>query len=262
VSRFWQGLSGYFTIGNVALIVNRDGSNRERLNVISDSDGILLANHVELLRFFRIIINPYIVSGDFEQLTDMDVAAGVRVAWFNWHTYMDITVDLNNSLDLTVREAERRRGFGGDSDFWELFYENSPIPESSWGHGNVMPSIGARDLIWFKEQVEDKGPWDIKTQDGWESNTMQSAYPGRYNFVVYERQLITLGDLGNYTYAYIGAALGLPPEMLVGGSIFVAAKNYIQGTGEGGFFNQARNEFFDWPSIQKGYIAYLQRARS
>ena len=61
--------------------------------------------YILLVRFFRIIINPYIVSGDFEQLSDADVAAGVRVAWFNWHTYRDVTEDLNRALAETVRAA-------------------------------------------------------------------------------------------------------------------------------------------------------------
>jgi len=188
----WQGLSGYFTIGNVTLIVNRDGSNRERLNVISDSDGILLANHVELLRFFRIIINPYIVSGDFEQLTDMDVAAGVRVAWFNWHTYRDVTEPVDRALAITVSEAESRSGL----TYMRKFSYALTTPTNDIVGISPMGVNTVNDVIWFIGQVGNNRPWDIKWEDPWKETIVENVtYPGERTTVVYEGQLITLGDL-------------------------------------------------------------------
>ncbi|MCL2083213.1 MAG: polymorphic toxin type 44 domain-containing protein [Oscillospiraceae bacterium] len=50
--------------------------------------------------------------------------------------------------------------------------------------------------------------------------------------------------LGNYTYGYIGKALGVPFKVLIGGSW------YADG------FTFTKNEFNDWKEIKKGYDAY------
>jgi len=52
--------------------------------------------------------------------------------------------------------------------------------------------------------------------------------------------------------------LGYEFALLVGGSVFVVAKNYVQDAAEGGFLNQVRNEWDDWLFIKKGFDAYWQ----
>ncbi|MCL2083222.1 MAG: polymorphic toxin type 44 domain-containing protein [Oscillospiraceae bacterium] len=54
-------------------------------------------------------------------------------------------------------------------------------------------------------------------------------------------------ELGNYTYGYIGAALGFPLEVLYAGSFVAADKSTSE---------KLQNEFNDWGEIKKGYGAY------
>ena len=66
--------------------------------------------------------------------------------------------------------------------------------------------------------------------------------------VRYNGNLMTPEELGNYSYGYIGAALGLTMAELYGGSWY-AAGFPIGGT-------EWSNEYHDWNSIKKGVQAY------
>ena len=65
---------------------------------------------------------------------------------------------------------------------------------------------------------------------------------------MYNNNLMTPEELGNYTYGYIGKALGFNLAELYGGS-WAAAGFPISG-------KELSNEFSDWSSIKKGYNGY------
>ena len=59
--------------------------------------------------------------------------------------------------------------------------------------------------------------------------------------------------MGNYTYGYIGAALGVPLGLLKTGSFGA----HVMGNGMDAFkLEKLGNEFNDWDEIEKGYNAY------
>lgn len=66
--------------------------------------------------------------------------------------------------------------------------------------------------------------------------------------VKYNDNMMTPEELGNYTYGYIGAAMGLSMMELYGGSWYAA------GFPVGG--PEWTNEYNDWSSIKKGAQAY------
>lgn len=71
------------------------------------------------------------------------------------------------------------------------------------------------------------------------------------NRLVRLRGRTTPEKLGNFTFGYIGASLGLPLVVLTGGSVVAAAP----------FRNTAdiRNELGDWGDIRQGFTAFWAR---
>ncbi len=97
-------------------------------------------------------------------------------------------------------------------------------------------------------QVNHKKPWDIKREEPWNNTIGKDTYPGWGVKVVYDDYIMTPEELGNYTYGYIGAALGLTKTELYGGSWYAA-----------GFPTSGAdwdNEYNDWSSIKKGADDY------
>ena len=154
---------------------------------------------------------------DTVYLTTQDYNAGVTTFTImsEKKQYKDVTVPINNALAKITPEAE-----------------------------NKLPV----DYIWFISQVNHNKPWDIKRSESWES-TIGSTYPGSAGAeVVYNGYIVTPEYLGNYTYGYIGAAMGISSRMLHTGS-FVAALPIKT-------WDSFMNEFSDWNAIDAGYCAY------
>lgn len=148
-------------------------------------------------------------------LTDDDIDAGVTIHTIGKKQYKDVSVPIDNALA-----------------------EIEPVAESKW----------AVDFPWFVSQVNHNAPWDIKREDPW-NKTIKSTYPGSYDTqVIYHGIIVTPEYLGNYTYGYIGRAMGLGNEILHMGS-YAAAKFPIGGAA-------LENEFNDWKAIDKGVTAY------
>jgi len=62
---------------------------------------------------------------------------------------------------------------------------------------------------------------------------------------------MTPESLGNWTYGYIGAAQGIPLNVLVAGS-WVAAEGPVSG-------DDWVNERGDWVYVQRGFYAWRRR---
>ncbi len=106
--------------------------------------------------------------------------------------------------------------------------------------------LGATLLIFYN-MVNHGEEWDIKLEDSW-NETIGTPYPGFDTPIVYNGEEMTPQGLGNYTYGYLGAAFGIPLQILHGGS-YVAAGFPIA-------YDQLSHEVGeDWKYVTKGYIA-------
>ena len=105
---------------------------------------------------------------------------------------------------------------------------------------------------WFLSQVYHRQPWDIKRETSWNSTIGAKTYPGWGVKVMYNNALMTPEELGNYTYGYIGTALGFNLTELYGGS-WVAAGFPISG-------DELSNEFNDWTAIKKDIMLIKKNA--
>jgi len=79
----------------------------------------------------------------------------------------------------------------------------------------------------------------------------QDSYPGFNTQVYYNGWLMTLEELGNYTFGYIGAAAGFQDFTLIAGSWY-AAGFPIDGS-------EFDNEIEDWGFVLQGYEVYHGR---
>ena len=276
----WRDNVLHFNIGEQTLRVHISGTSDGGFPVWPDQQirGVMLADIHDLLIFFRIVRNPHAGAPGFEVISRADWEAGVRVkVSFQGFSFRDISIDLNRALEETVSEAQTWRGVVRESTLTALA-------------GNIREA-----LRWFYHQVRARQPWDIKTAAGWRQNPMQASFPGGHRSVVYyEGDFMSLEALGNYTYGYLGAALGIRLWILLGGSMYASpifdfsadnifrnlrfvGRNIVQmpidssDFADGGvsllsseleireLLEAIRDEFGDWVFIRKGFEAYRER---
>ena len=147
----------------------------------------------------------------------------------------DVTCEVNSALWAATEEAERLRRLVFDVQ-----------------EGQIDSNIGpyASNLLWFYTQVNHSAPWDIKRSAPW-NNTIRTEFPGAHNTpLIFRERLMTPESLGNFTYGYIGAALGLSLDLLVIGSW--VADGFSLPSLRGDFMN----EFRDWGYVAIGFNAF------
>ena len=127
--------------------------------------------------------------------TQEDIDAGVTVVTIDGKQYKDVSIPINRALNRDKK----------------IFMEN------------------ADDLDWFKEQVGDDGPWNIKKYDEgvytWEE-TIGSSFPGYDETMILYGHKVTVEDIGNITYGYLGKAAKLTDAILYVGSAYNDFKNH------------------------------------
>jgi hypothetical protein len=166
--------------------------------------------------------------------------------------YKDFTEPINNALE---RAAFHARGLYDQR-------ESSKILQVV-GLDIKKPHLSQR-YIWFLLEVKKEAPWDIKGSESWNKTIAENTYPGFGEKVYYEGSFMTPEELGNYTYGYIGAALGVPLPILLGASYVVADaslfkyywKLFVDTNNLKHEIDELKNEYKDWDSIKKGYNAY------
>ena len=150
-----------------------------------------------------------------ELLNESDFNAGVRVAYKNNRLFKNVTTPVNAALAVTAAGASAR----------------SPL----------------FDIGWFYNLVNHDAPWDIKRPARWEE-TIGTTFPGSFDTPIYFRgSIMTPESLGNWTFGYIGRALGLNLDVLLVGSWYAAGFPTSGGAWE--------NERGDWSYINRGFQA-------
>jgi hypothetical protein len=90
---------------------------------------------------------------------------------------------------------------------------------------SYLPITAANLLYWFYNQVKAGGPWDYKSYDSWVAAGLPaSVFPHsdgyfdegdiEYEFIYHGRRM-SFADLGNYNYGIVGAAAGIPSDVLL-----------------------------------------------
>lgn len=114
----------------------------------------------------------------FFNVTCDDTAAGVTITMSGGKPYIDITAPVTNALNRDV------------GDF-----------EAHSGNNN-----------WFSRQVGNTGPWNLKYRESdgnhWEE-TLGISFWGYSKQMSLNGKLVTVEQVGNITYGYLGAAAGM-----------------------------------------------------
>lgn len=168
------------------------------------------------------------------QLTDEDIAAGIKIVMVDGKAYKDVSAPINSALYDIKKQAE-------------LVKAGKVVVD---GVGQGVTGYAA-SRAWFISKVYHRADWDIKREAPWNDTIGKGTYPGSGTKVYYFGALMTPEELGNYTYGFIGAALGAPLPELYAGS-WVAAGLPVSG-------DELAGEFNDWPAIEKGFNAYFKR---
>ena len=143
-----------------------------------------------------------------------------------YYPYRDVTSEVNYALRNAVKKARQVR----------VMYETNEISYVEL-------------LSIFKDEVDHGHPWDIKLPELWH-NTIGTVFPGINTNIYYRGMLMTPESLGNYTYGYLGAAYGIPINLLLCGSYYAA--DFPTDWGD------LENEFNDWYYIGIGFEAYYK----
>ena len=101
---------------------------------------------------------------------------------------------------------------------------------------------------WFIDEVAPGHRWDLKLKSSWNMIIGANTYPGSFDTkIVYNGAVMTPEELGNYTYGFIGRAVGFSLSQLNLGS-WVAAGGPFTGP-------QLSNEYDDQIQIKRGFDA-------
>jgi len=155
----------------------------------------------------------------------------------------DVTDEVNRALRYTATEAFSRRV---DPLFREAIFFG---PKGIVIAAQRSPAFAA-NLVWFIELMDHGKPWDIKRPEPW-GRTIGTDHPGSIDTsILFRGRIMTPESLGNWTYGYIGAALGLGLGVLLLGSW------YADGFSAPWTYAFRRNEFLDWGYVALGFNAF------
>lgn len=134
-------------------------------------------------------------------LTDDDRAGGLSVVKIDGEYYIDYTPVINTRLH------EVEQDFRSHS-----LYDPCVINDKKVLLSNIM---------WFISQVNEYCPWDIKREKSWLRQFGNVRLPSSMeDTIAYNGQVVTLENLGNFTYGYLGRAMGWSAEILyLGGGV-------------------------------------------
>jgi hypothetical protein len=158
-------------------------------------------------------------------VTESDREAGVGIVVSGGNLFRDFTVPILNALDGARITAQRH------------------------SHNGLSPT--PRGVVWFFRQMNHYGPWDIKRRYSWNDTIAPGTFPGGGVQFYFSGMMMTPDDLGNFTFGYIGTAVGFSLPTLVVGSVFAE----ITSTTPAGW----QAEIEDWGFIEAGFHFFWQR---
>ena len=115
---------------------------------------------------------------------------------------------------------------------------------------NAVPEFQnhAWDFEWFANTVGNDGIWNIKRGGEAWATSIGTTFPGVNSKVVFLGRIVTVEDIGNITFGYLGSAASFPETILIAGSV---------GNHFATHFNSGwSNEFSDHNMIKLGIDWY------
>jgi len=150
-------------------------------------------------------------------------------------------VPINRALAPVVRTAQGRH---------QQYLSASQTPLIGGVRGAWRTTL---NYAWFVGQMNHGAPWDIKRESVWNTTIGYGTFPGVAVMVFFSGMLMTPESLGNFTYGYIGGALGFDLGTLLAGS-FIAAG--FPEVGTPGWNNEVH---VDWWFVEAGLNAFHRR---
>ena len=108
---------------------------------------------------------------------------------------------------------------------------------------NQLLLFWERNLMNFKQKVQNKGDWDLKQLDEWQQSSLY----------MFNGEIVDKDAPGNIMYGYMGKAYGIPDIVLY------AAAGYAQisaGTSKLSFWNSFFDDPMDQDNIRRGIEIY------
>jgi RHS repeat-associated protein len=133
--------------------------------------------------------------------------------------------------DVNGYMRDESGGLGGLPDFTEIINDRlaeaaAEFKKRSVGDGG--PSTAGQMLSnfenywWFYNQVDHNAPWDIKRKKPWRQQFPNLPFLSKF---IFRGRKTNVEDLGNFTYGYLGSAMGIDREFLY---IMGAAAKYTE----------------------------------
>jgi len=180
-----NGFIGSIYLGGGGIL---DGSNYGFVEKISGFSRYKFTDqwHSSTEESLLLMQNRYILN---YLLTEEEQTKGVGVSRIGGKLYRDISIPVANALATDLWMFEERRG--GDP---------------------------ARNNLWFAEMVSGDGMWNLKYRRGnitnWEY-TLGIPFWGYNTRMVLNGSIVTVEDVGNTTYGYLGIAIGFSQSWLI-----------------------------------------------
>ncbi|MBQ2699991.1 MAG: hypothetical protein IJF65_02430 [Clostridia bacterium] len=139
-------------------------------------------------------------------LTDYDKQQGIKVIEADGELYYDYTEPINRLLERSL-DAFKSSNVKG-------------LPPKDF-------MIVLDRLLWFKDQVDNGMPWDLKVDEPWKQQFGDLQMPAFGDEFYFRGKRITRENLGNLTYGYLGSVMGVPPDILygMGGAVHMKASD-------------------------------------
>lgn len=185
-------------------------------------------------------------------LSDYDKKCGITLVYIDGKWYYDYSTPINNRLKESLEEFQKHH-VSSYEEYIEKYGTTFYTPDPTSWYSGVLGSFW-----WFRDQVNHNAPWDIKRKKSWQTQFGDMKYPNADETIIVNGEKMTREDMGNYTYGYLGSAMGIDDTTLYwGGGV---AKN-----GMSSIFNDEvyqppyyGDDANDHIMIKKGIDAYCE----
>lgn len=185
-------------------------------------------------------------------LSDYDKKCGITLVYIDGKWYYDYSTPINNRLKESLEEFQKHHVSSYEEyieKYGTTFYTPNP---TSWYSG-VLGSFW-----WFRDQVNHNAPWDIKREEPWQTQFGNMRYPDADETMIVNGEKMTREDMGNYTYGYLGSAMGIDDTTLYwGGGVAKNGMSSVFGDEvyEPPYYGDDANDHI---MIKKGIDAYCE----